>query len=186
MNQEQLQLTGGNTIRKDRSDVDFYPTPSNATRALMDFLTCKSILPNHCNIWEPACGDLAMTKVMESYGHSVTSTDLRFGQDFLTFTPPNAFDAIITNPPFKLFNEFVERAISIAPTVIMLSKCQCWHGKKKAELFKNAPPAWILPLTWRVDFLNGAKGGRPTMDVQWNVWIYGNHNQRYQPLMKPE
>ncbi len=27
MNQESLQLTGGNTINKDRSATDFYPTP---------------------------------------------------------------------------------------------------------------------------------------------------------------
>ncbi len=56
---EQLQLTGGGKKEK-RRELDFYPTPPDVTIALMEFLALsrKSI------VWEPACGDGAMSKVM--------------------------------------------------------------------------------------------------------------------------
>lgn len=178
MKQESLNLTTGG-IKENRRELDFYPTPPEVTIALMEFLK----LPE-CEIWEPACGSGAMVEVFEKYGHSVKATDITTGSDFLT--TKGSADAIITNPPFNLSEKFIEKALKEAPIVAMVLKSQYWHAKKRFRLFLDNKPAYILPLTWRPDFLNGERGGSPTMEVIWTVWIKGNSECKYIPLNKPE
>ena len=168
-----------------RRELDFYPTPPDVTRALLLFLALQP-----CTIWEPACGDGAMSRVLAQGGHTVLSTDIRqtgFGQgdvDFLT-AEPFICDAIITNPPFAASEQFIRTALEHAPLVAMLLKSQYWHAQKRFALFDQHPPAWILPLMWRPDFLDGERGGRPTMECLWTVWIAGNTDTKYRPLPKP-
>lgn len=182
--QKELQLTGGNN-KGTRRDLDFYPTPKECTVALMDFLK----LDTNIVIWEPACGDGAMTRVLESYGHKVISTDIQYGQDF--FMIDNTYDAIITNPPFNLSEEFIKKSLENATIVCMLLKSQYWHASKRYELFNNTNPEYVLPLTWRPDFLEhtrkeGDKKGSPTMEVAWTVWNKKYEGEtKYLPLKKP-
>jgi len=191
MKQETLQLTGGN-FNNSRRALDYYPTPKEATIALMDFLNMPKRI-----VWEPACGDGAMSRVIESYGHNVISSDispLSYGipnLDFLSDTSQiGAFDAIITNPPFILSEEFIRKSIKEARLVCILLKSQYWHASKRLKLFNEFPPSHILPLTWRPDFLEhertDGKKGSPTMDVCWSVWNKSaSHSTIYQPLAKP-
>lgn len=179
-----LQLTSGGN-KANRRDLDFYPTPPEVTIALMEFLKLsKDII-----IWEPACGDGAMSKILKQYGHKVIETDLNTGTDYLK-TEGKA-DAIITNPPFNLSAAFIEKALNEADIVAMVLKSQYWHAKKRISLFEKYPPSFILPLTWRPDFLfnersKGGKSASPTMEVIWTVWIKGNTQCKYMPLPKFE
>lgn len=180
-----VQLTGGGAKEKRRA-LDFYPTPAEVTVALLEFLK----LPKQ-RIWEPACGDGAMSKVLEAAGHEVFSTDLRNsgygvgGVDFLSVDSKVA-DAIITNPPFAAAEAFIRHALKHSPVVAMVLKSQYWHAQKRAALFEEIPPAWVLPLTWRPDFMNGERGGAPTMEVIWTVWMPGTVETRYRLLRKPQ
>lgn len=182
MNTNALVNATGN---KPRRELDYYPTPPDATRALMEFLDLPQM-----HILEPACGNGAMSAVFESYGHWVASSDIRHtgygvgGIDFLTADIPS-YGAIITNPPFAQAEEFIKKALTRAPIVAMLLKCQYWHAKKRLNLFNTHPPAYILALTWRPDFLDGASGGAPTMDCIWTVWISGDTDTKYRLLKQP-
>jgi hypothetical protein len=165
-------MLGNTGARKDR---DFYPTPKDVTIALMNFLE----LPK-CTIWEPACGDMAMADVLKSYGHDVIATDISTGDDF--FSTNNVCDAIITNPPFNLSEDFILKSLKEADLVTMVLKSQYWHAKKRLSIYKNNPPAYVMPLTWRPDFGNG---GAPVMEVLWTVWVKGLTGSKYIPLEKP-
>lgn len=192
MNAEKLQLTGGQGKEK-RRDLDFYPTPPEVTIALMEFLKSNvSDFRKSMTIWEPACGDGAMTEVIRRYGHVVVPTDIiegnKYGFGGIDFLDPKvkySVDAIITNPPFSLSQQFIEKAVGLAPVSAMLLKSQYWHARKRYDLFMNNPPAYVLPLTWRPDFMQGKRGGAPTMEVLWTVWIEGNNQTKYLPLLKP-
>lgn len=173
-----LNLHTGGSADKRRS-LDFYPTPPDVTHALMKFVG----LPKHFTVWEPACGDGAMSRVISQYCEYVISTDIATGNDFLLTT--NKVDAIITNPPFNLSEAFIRRSLGMADVVCMLLKSQYWHAKKRLTLFNENPPAYVLPLTWRPDFMGGERGGSPTMDVAWSVWIKGSKTTVYHPLKKP-
>jgi hypothetical protein len=164
----------------NRRELDFYPTPPEVTAALMTFLNFKY----RKTIWEPAAGEGHMAKIIRLFGHSVIETDIQTGQDFLK-TEPRDCDALITNPPFNLSEKFIRRAIAFdVPVIAMLLKSQYWHAAVRYKLFCKHPPTWILPITWRADFL--LKNGNPTMDVLWSVWIAGDTATKYQPLLKPK
>ena len=179
-----LTLTGGNP-HGTRKSSDFYPTPWEVTQALLDYLN----IPPGAKIWEPACGEGHMVKVLEDNGFNVHATDIAFGQDFLSETLPSGTEWIITNPPFSLADEFIEKCISHNRPFALLLKSQFWHAKKRYRLFIEHPPAKILPLTWRPDFcfLDRKKGDRaaPLMEVFWCVWDGRSVSTSYAPLQKP-
>ena len=187
---EAINLTNASSTTK-RREHDFYPTPPEVTHALMKFLN----LPKDTAVWEPACGDGAMSEVIAEYCCNVDSTDLRdddnvFGEGGIDFlkTDTNC-TAIITNPPFCRSEEFIRHALGKADIVCMVLKSQYWHAKKRIKLFEEHPPAFVLPLSWRPDFLfrerlSGGKRAAPTMEVTWTVWIKGDTNTKYRILSK--
>lgn len=177
------RIAGGNTAYK-RSASDLYPTPPEATQALLNMLK----LPRGTKIWEPACGDGHMVAVLRNNGLQVEATDILTGTDYLNSElPEGGIDWIITNPPFSLAGEFIRRSYKHNLPFAFLLKSQFWHAKKRYDLFIQNPPTMILPLTWRPDFMFKSRGsGSPLMDVAWTVWIPGHHDCKYIPLVKPE
>lgn len=188
-----IAIIGGGD-KENRRELDFYPTPENCTIALLNFLHEKKI--QFYSIVEPASGDGAISKVLEDYFYIVYSSDLRteniYGQggvDFLTSRIISA-DCLITNPPFNIAKQFIEKAVQHYNVVGMLLKSQYWHAKDRLPLFNNYRPSYILPLSWRPDFyetlrLPGEKKVGSTMDAQWTVWVKGDYETKYQPLLKP-
>lgn len=186
------QIMGGNGA-KARKASDLYPTPPEVTVALMRFLK----LPRSTQIWEPACGQDDMVEALRGCGMLAYGTDIRSGQDFLDSWQPRSTIAacswIITNPPFSLADEFIRHAAEIGKPFAMLLKAQYWHAAKRAQLFREIPPSYVLPLTWRPDFLfkerDGKKGASPLMDVMWCVWLTPQMQgvqTVFKPLMRPE
>lgn len=175
-----------------RKAADFYPTPPDVTVALMRWLDLEGVEV----IWEPACGDGAMSVVLEAYAGRVISSDLRpdsgygrGGVNFLATAPDEGMefrpDWIISNPPFNLAAKFIEHALSITPNVAMLLKATYWNAKSREKLFRDHPPSHILPLTWRPAFLEAERGSSPLMDVMWVVWKEGCTETRFEPLLRP-
>jgi hypothetical protein len=177
----------------ERQEDDFYPTPSAATVALCLWLRKHLGFDIPKTIWEPACGDGAIASVLAEFGHIVKATDLIDrgfgvgGLDFLMSKPADSegVDAIFTNPPFNLAEDFIRRAHGHGPRfVIMLLKANYWHAAVRRKLFREFPPAYVLALTWRLDFLGL---GKPVMECVWVIWDRENPDPftRYDLLSKP-
>ena len=117
-----------------------------------------------------------MSCALEKCGAVVVSSELHgqgFGNqgvDFLDAPLPGGVEAIVTNPPFKLAEQFIKRSIHHGLPFAMLLKSQYWHSAKRRALFELHRPRAVLPLTWRPDFHFGSKGGSPTMECIWTVW----------------
>lgn len=172
----------GYSQKKERSKRDFYPTPPEVTEALVHFLGLKNL-----TIWEPACGQKDMAQVLRDAGNAVIATDIQSGVDFLTCQPMEC-DWIITNPPFKLADQFITRCAETGKPFALLLKSQYWHAKRRRELFDIYTPSFVLPLMWRPDFLfkEQRKNKAPMMDVIWNVWMPPyKGNTIYRPLGRP-
>lgn len=169
--------------------TDFYPTPWDVTQSLIDFL----MLPKTTTIWEPAAGEGHMAKVLESNGYTVRSSDIQAGEDFL-LQRECLGDFIITNPPFIVAEEFIKHSNWLTPKCgfAFLLKSQYWHSAKRFKLFQSVPPQFVCPLTWRPDFLFGAKSGAPTMEVLWTIWFNPKWQECYEgatvykPLDRPK
>ena len=185
------RISGGNSAT-GRRQSDFYPTPPEATIALVQFLR----LERGTVVWEPAFGEGDMGQALGACGLTVYGTDIRGGQDFLVRDHPDGIDApfnwIITNPPFSLAEAFIRHAAKIGKPFAMLLKSQYWHAAKRAQLFHEIPPSYVLPLTWRPDFFfkdrQPGDTSSPLMDVMWCVWLSPRTRSAqtvYQPLEKP-
>lgn len=172
----------------DRNKTDFYATPPEVTIALLDFLEDLYLLKQRATIWEPACGRGDMADVMYDRGYHMVVSDLYPqipGMDSTDFLKSHAkCDWIITNPPFSKATEFITHALELGKPCAFLLKSQFWHAKSRLNLFREHPPSYVLPLTWRPDFLFGAKSGSPTMECLWTVWA-GDTETIYYPLEKP-
>lgn len=181
MKDNRFSLIGsGTAANAPREDRDYYPTPLNVTVALLDFLDLDP-----CNILEPACGEYAISNVCQVYGHKVVSTDILYGENYLG-NYFEGFDAIITNPPFKLAEDFIRKAVDESPIVAMLLKSTYWHTQKRKKLFTDTPPAYILPLLWRPNFYGNKATGSGPMDFIWTVWISGKTDTRFRLLDRPK
>ena len=181
------QMIGGKGSRK-RSETDFYPTPPEVTIALLDFLR----LPKNTVIWEPACGEFDMYNVLCDYAgvEEVLGSDINFGKgvDFLkSDLIREDVSFIITNPPFSASEEFIRHALDLDVPFAFLLKSQYWHAARRYDLFEECPPSYVLPLTWRPDFLFKQEGKHsPLMDVIWCVWMRDGGPTIYEPLPRPE
>src|SRR5258708_12941292 len=93
----------------DLDGPDFFPTPRWATFALIENEKFAG------DIWECACGDGAMSRVLEETSRSVFSSDLHnrgYGEsdrDFLTW--PRKADTIVPNPPYNSAPRFTPPAV---------------------------------------------------------------------------
>lgn len=166
----------------DRRERDFYPTPPECTVALLDLLEKQMLLRKSDTIWEPACGSGAMVDVMKARGYAVIATDIASGLDYLSDDISEEYEWVITNPPFFIARQFIERSAEKGKPFAMLLKSQYWHSAKRRKLFEDHPPLFVLPLTWRPDFLNK---GASLMDMIWCVWYGDTRRTFYQPLERP-
>jgi hypothetical protein len=102
-----------NGTSADRCPDDFYATPKEFVRELLRREKFSE------TVWEPAAGDGAIGDVLVESGYRVIETDLTprhprvVAVDFLTQTTSRGAD-IITNPPFKLMCEFLEKSWELA------------------------------------------------------------------------
>ena len=180
---EWTRMIGCNGTKK-RAAADFYPTPPDVTWALLDFLK----LPKSTRIWEPAEGDGDMVRAIMDRGYKVIGTDIQGGYDFLEEDPPQGTGMIITNPPFSAAEGFIRHAAELGLPFAFLLKSQYWHAGRRRALFEELTPTYVLPLTWRPDFLKkDRRNGAPLMDVMWCVWLPARGGgATYIPLGKPE
>jgi hypothetical protein len=105
------------------------------------------------------------------------------GFDFLTTEYLAEYNTVITNPPFKLFKEFVEKALKVAKkNVIMFGKLQALEGNDRATYFEKTPLKYVYVFKKRqqplrngseVDELTGKKMNSSTMAFAWFVWEIG-------------
>ncbi len=177
-------ITGGKSKTWQREKHDFYATPEETTRALLDVLALEG------SILEPACGIGHISKVLKEYypENEIISTDLidrGFGEggiDFLNHDYGRRFDNIITNPPFKLAKEFVEKALTITnDKVIMLMKIQFLESKGRREFLENSPLKYVYCFSERQSTMRNGwkinpKTGKPwstALFLAWFVWEIG-------------
>lgn len=157
---------------------DYYATEPRATELLLE-------LEEFChNVWEPACGEGHISKVLETRGYEVLSTDLigrGYGLgdvDFLEAEADGSAFDIITNPPYKYAKEFVEKALELVPVgnkVAMFLKLTFLEGKARRELFRNNPPLRVYVASARLRCgKNGVFEGSSMAAYAWFIWQKGH------------
>lgn len=175
-------LGASDHTKEERQREDFYATSPIAAKLLLEIERFEG------SIWEPSCGEGHLSKVFEKHGYYVISTDLiyrGYGQgdrDFLAIDNQEWRGNIITNPPYRYAQEFVEKALQIIPTgkkVAMFLKVQFLEGKKRKELFRQHPPKTVHISSSRIlcakngEFQKMKDGGGSAVAYCWIVWEKG-------------
>ena len=172
-------LGASNHSEQEREANDYYATEPKAMELLLEVEQFSH------NVWECACGEKHLSKVLEDAGYNVRNSDLIErcdGVEILDFLSDEAKEwngDIITNPPYKFATQFARKALDIIPDgnkVAMFLKIQFLEGKERRKLFEKHPPKCVYVSTSR---LNCAKNGdfktftHSAMCYAWYVWEKG-------------
>ncbi len=120
-----------------RKNSDFYETPYSITYQLFE----KEHFNRDYSILEPCCGNNAITRVMNNLGYQVDYYDKFIEhnnrcKDFIT--EENKYYQMVTNPPFSLAFEFIQKAkIIIENKFAFLLPLSYLHGKKRYDHIYN-------------------------------------------------
>lgn len=176
----------------DRNVLDYYPTPDWITEAIIPILLNGHILKDY-TIWEPACGEGHMVRVLNRHFQFVNATDIEnyesgiegfYKLDFLKFNqqlfPENC---IITNPPYgNMAEKFIVKALEVLPkrdgvcAFLMRNEYDC--AKTRAYLFNQYPFAGKVVLTTRPKWIEGSTGS-PRHNYAWYIWDYKHTGRPY-------
>lgn len=165
--------------------LDDFPTPPWATRALLEHLTGKLWWPHldQASVREPAANRGHMVKPLAEYFARVEASDIHdYGagfpvQDYLFGPLPPRTDWTITNPPFRLAEQFVARALECSKDVAMIVRSAFLEGVGRHKtLFQVHPPCMVLQFTERVVMHKGklAPMGSTATAYCWIVWSAGH------------
>lgn len=177
------------------TQLQYFPTPPWATRALCEFLAGQGLQLAELSAWEPACGELHMARPLAEFVDWVKVSDVyRYadGHELLDFVmfggdePP--VDLVASNPPFPQAQAFIETALGVAKVAVaMLVRGAFLEGERRhASLWSKRPPTHVLQFAERVVMLEnrlvqagtvdpfaekeGTKASTATAYV-WLVWI---------------
>ena len=175
-------LGASNHTDKEREEWDYYATEPKAMEVLLEVEKFNK------DIWECAAGELHLVNVLREHDYNVRYSDIinRTDEDmeiidFLTYQGTWNGD-IITNPPYKYAQEFIEKSLEIIPKgnkVVMFLKIQFLEGKKRKKLFQKYPPKVIYVSSSRLlcakngEFEKMIQGGGSAVAYAWFVWEKG-------------
>lgn len=184
---------GTRTATRDERGDNFYETPAEATRAL---LALESF---HFEIWEPACGKGAISRLLEDAGYEVFLSDLvdrgaadRHGTvqhvgDFRTIDRRGAVAIgmerpcdIVTNPPYgEALNSFVAHALRVhrprkMALLLNLNFLCGFEDPERCYAMDENPPSRVHVFTRRLPMMHrdgwdGPKA-QSSMNTAWFVW----------------
>lgn len=167
------------------NSLDFFPTPPWATRALCERLFQSGYAEADHVVWEPACGAGDMVRPLEEIFAEVIASDVHdYGagevRDFLIPFPNDPRpDWVITNPPFRLAEQFITRAMQVAQVgFAMLVRTSFLEGVgRHAAIFRPNRPSGVLQFVERVPMHRGklTATGSTATSYCWLVWVEGEY-----------
>lgn len=160
-----MSSTNGNVIPRE-----LYPTPECVVDALMKVIKFR---PDD-NFLEPCFGEGAIFHKVPLPAIQKSRAEISLGIDYLTTEFPKK-DVIITNPPFSLTEQFLEKSMSELAddgTLIYLQRVNYLGSKKRVPFwakigFPNKTPI-IIP---RPRFVNN---GSDSCEYSWFIWDKGD------------
>ena len=143
----------GVDVQKRREKDDFYPTPEFATQSLLDREKFIG------QVYECACGTGQMSEVIKKNGYDVISSDLfnrGYGETGIDFLKTDKiYDNIITNPPFKLGQDFTLHGLKLVKNKLAIfNKLNFLEGiRRKEKIFNQNKLKNVYVFSKRVSFV---------------------------------
>jgi len=165
-----------------RIESDFYATPIPVVNRFLDNHTIK---PGR--ILEPTAGNGNIVKAIREkhYDNHITAVEIRAGEennlksngvnnvcieDFLDHRPVREYKTIISNPPYSIALDVINKCFEIAVAgteVIMLLRLAFLESKRRYQFWQKHPVSKLYILSERPSFTG--KGTDATA-YAWFVW----------------
>lgn len=188
------------TNRSDARDFhvsDYYRTPIPKIKEFLnEFSKHENIFNSKINILDPCAGGdntnlMSYPTAIQGFSNQdilIDTIDIRedsranLKQDYLKFNPEEKYDVIITNPPFNLSLDIINKALNDVKKngfVIMLLRLNYLGGKVRQELWKNNMPKYIFVHSKRMSFTDDKK--TDSIEYAHFVWQKG-YNPNFSKL----
>lgn len=160
----------------DREENDYYATDPDA----INYLFLKD--DQFSDVWECACGAGHLAKRIAAFGKLAKASDIinrGYGEQMDFFDATAWHGDIITNPPYRWAEKFIEHGLAIIPTgrkIAYFLRLQFLESKQRYWLYKTYPPVAVYVFSGRIscaingDFENMAGSAVP---YAWFVWQKG-------------
>jgi hypothetical protein len=173
--------------------LDDFPTQPWGTRALVEHVIMPMLLPVG-PVWEPACNRGFMARPLAEYFNRVLATDVHhYGwsgqqrvEDFLfpSLVAEMNIEWVITNPPFRLAEQFIAKARDVARVgCAMLVRTSFLEGVGRYQrLFSVNPPTITAQFVERLPMVKGRvdRKASTATSYAWLVWVRGVERQPFQ------
>lgn len=176
-----------------RIEADFYPTPTET----IDIFLKNYDIGKNLSILEPCAGNGNIVVSLQKIGcTNIDAVEIRQEEfeslidkvgighvaicDFLTMNNKfliGKYDIIITNPPYNLAQEFVEKSLEIIKpggTVIMLLRTNFLESKKRFSFWQKNKLNGLYVLSKRPSFTGK---GTDATSYSWFIWTKSEEKQ---------
>lgn len=145
-----------------RGAFDELYTPEYAVYPVLDAIFFANTV-----IWCPFDTENSnIVKVLQSKGLKVIHSHISEGKNFFQYEPDEHYDMIISNPPYSIKDQVLERCYQLRKPFALLLPITALEGTKRGKLFRDMGLDLIV-LDKRVDF-NGK--GKCWFNTSWFCW----------------
>lgn len=170
------------TVHESRKKIsespenDFYQTPKCVTWELINNYLSKEVQDTNVKILDPCCGKYAIGHELSKVGsyHNLTEKDLVYGDDFLKNTDSEKYDLVVMNPPFKDFDDFVNKAKEKVDIICSIGRLNYFgaHQRNVNGLWKNLKYVLVFDrqIAYDREFREDGKVECGMMISCWFIW----------------
>jgi hypothetical protein len=159
---------------------DLFETTASTVAPLIEFFRKHNVNLSATVFYEPSCGNNAIVKELVKAGATnVIARDLFTTEekhDYLAEEDPE-YDILVTNPPYCLKYQFIEKAIQSLKPFALLLPLGCITTKKWYNICGTSNLHFQI-LSPPPDFLHAGR----MVSVADIVWVYGNVNLQFNTL----
>lgn len=151
------------TVKKDGNGDEYY-TPKYVVEILLNYIDKTKIK----TIWCPCDKDSSeYVKVFKDNGFKVICSHIDDGKDFLNYEPLEPYDAIITNPPFSIKNQILDRCIQLNKPFGLLLSATCIQSASLMQIISKCENFNYIMFDKRISYT----GDRPPFPS----WYFTNN-----------
>lgn len=190
------KLAGGNP-ENGRVENDYYATNPKAVEMLLTNYPFDA-----STILEPCVGEGHIVNAINNFfanKREITGIDLvdrgypnTIVADFLTYKTDKKWEGIISNPPYSLAMEFIEKGMELLEDngqMAMFLKIQFLEGAKRKEFFEKYPPKYIYVFRNRMATWNNGQPVDPKTGKKWattmcHAWFIWEKGYEGEPIVR--
>lgn len=180
--------------KKSDDKFDFYETPSWATELIVDKLLNDGVLNINDTITEPCSGAGAISKVLESKGFKVVSSDIQTADyvyglkgKSVSDYKDNSCDIVFTNPPYNqmtksdMFNDLFRIT---KDKLVLLLNIYYLSSNDRYELLKNSPLKYVYVHSNRVTMFPYGQEKPSSTGTKMFAWFVWEKGYKGEPMIR--